>query len=165
MTYLYLIRIPVTGSFSRTAVNCASGVKTPLGGIYTGALVLLALGLLMPFCAYIPKASLAAVIITAVIFRFVRSCNQYTCLHCLCNVVVLMKAFYSRPTWITHSHVLLSVWNMKLFVQCGNLKRWTLFRPLPLSFAASSGPWNMGFSWAWAFKSSSFSIMQLGPVS
>ena len=71
VTYVYLIRIPVTGSFSRTAVNCASGVKTPLGGIYTGALVLLALGLLMPFCAYIPKASLAAVIITAVIFRFV----------------------------------------------------------------------------------------------
>ena len=98
VTYLYLIRISVTGSFSRTAVNCASGVKTPLGGIYTGALVLLALGLLMPFCAYIPKASLAAVIITAVIFRFVRSCNQYTCLQRLCNVLVLMKAFYSRPS-------------------------------------------------------------------
>jgi sodium-independent sulfate anion transporter 11 len=30
--------------------------------------ILQALGLLMPFCAYIPKASLAAVIITAVIF-------------------------------------------------------------------------------------------------
>ena len=31
-------------------------------------LVILALGVLMPLCAYIPKASLAAVIITAVIF-------------------------------------------------------------------------------------------------
>ena len=60
--------MPVTGSFSRTAVNCASGVKTQMGGLYTGALVLLALGLFMPYCAYIPKASLAAVIITAVIF-------------------------------------------------------------------------------------------------
>ena len=30
--------------------------------------MILALGLLMPYCAYIPKASLAAVIITAVIF-------------------------------------------------------------------------------------------------
>lgn len=28
--------IPVTGSFSRSAVNNASGVKTPLGGMYTG---------------------------------------------------------------------------------------------------------------------------------
>lgn len=28
--------MPVTGSFSRSAVNNASGVRTPLGGIYTG---------------------------------------------------------------------------------------------------------------------------------
>lgn len=28
--------MPVTGSFSRSAVNDASGVRTPLGGIYTG---------------------------------------------------------------------------------------------------------------------------------
>jgi len=27
---------PVTGSFSRTAINAGSGVRTPLGGIYTG---------------------------------------------------------------------------------------------------------------------------------
>ena len=67
----FVSSMPVTGSFSRTAVNCASGVKTPLGGLFTGALVILALAFLMPFCAYIPKASLAAVIITAVIFRCV----------------------------------------------------------------------------------------------
>jgi hypothetical protein len=28
--------MPVTGSFTRTAVNHASAVKTPLGGIFTG---------------------------------------------------------------------------------------------------------------------------------
>lgn len=28
--------MPVTGSFTRTAVNHASGVRTPLGGIFTG---------------------------------------------------------------------------------------------------------------------------------
>ncbi len=59
---------PSTGSFSRTAVNAASGVRTPLGGMYTGTLVILALAILMEYCAYIPKAALAAVIITAVIF-------------------------------------------------------------------------------------------------
>ncbi|KFB37340.1 AGAP003587-PA-like protein [Anopheles sinensis] len=59
---------PVTGSFSRSAVNHASGVKTPIGGIYTGALVLLALGVLTPYFQYIPKAALSAVIISAVIF-------------------------------------------------------------------------------------------------
>jgi MFS superfamily sulfate permease-like transporter len=28
--------LPLAGSFSRTAVNSASGVKTPLGGLLTG---------------------------------------------------------------------------------------------------------------------------------
>lgn len=60
--------MPTTGSFSRTAVNSASGVKTSFGGIYTGGLVILCLAFLMPYCAFIPKATLAAVIMTAVIF-------------------------------------------------------------------------------------------------
>lgn len=32
----FVSSFPVTGSFSRTAVNSASGVKTPFGGVYTG---------------------------------------------------------------------------------------------------------------------------------
>ncbi|XP_020300712.1 sodium-independent sulfate anion transporter-like [Pseudomyrmex gracilis] len=60
--------MPVTGSFSRSAVNNASGVRTPLGGIYTGTLVILALSLLTPYFYYIPKATLSSVIISAVIF-------------------------------------------------------------------------------------------------
>ncbi|XP_035729143.1 sodium-independent sulfate anion transporter-like isoform X2 [Vespa mandarinia] len=60
--------MPVTGSFSRSAVNHASGVKTPMGGLYTGVLILLALSLLTPYFYFIPKASLAAVIICAVIY-------------------------------------------------------------------------------------------------
>ncbi|XP_044758384.1 sodium-independent sulfate anion transporter-like isoform X2 [Coccinella septempunctata] len=60
--------MPITGSFSRSAVNHASGVQTPAGGIFTSILVLLALGFLTPYFAYIPKASLGAVIISAVIF-------------------------------------------------------------------------------------------------
>jgi sodium-independent sulfate anion transporter 11 len=60
--------IPVTGSFSRSAVNHASGVKTPLGGIYTGILVILALSVLTPYFQYIPRAGLSSVIISAVIF-------------------------------------------------------------------------------------------------
>ncbi|XP_019888316.1 sodium-independent sulfate anion transporter [Ooceraea biroi] len=60
--------MPVTGSFSRSAVNNASGVRTPLGGMYTGILVILALTLLTPYFYYIPKATLSSVIISAVIF-------------------------------------------------------------------------------------------------
>lgn len=57
---------PVTGSFGRTAVNSQTGVCTPAGGIITSSVVLLSLAFLMPAFYYIPKASLAAVIICAV---------------------------------------------------------------------------------------------------
>ncbi|XP_060521275.1 sodium-independent sulfate anion transporter-like isoform X2 [Cylas formicarius] len=60
--------MPITGSFSRSAVNHASGVQTPFSGVVTGIMVLLALSFLTPYFTYIPKASLAAVIICAVIF-------------------------------------------------------------------------------------------------
>ncbi|CAG9767312.1 unnamed protein product [Ceutorhynchus assimilis] len=60
--------MPVTGSFSRSAVNHASGVQTSFGGVITGVMVLLALAFLTPYFAYIPKASLGSVIVCAVIF-------------------------------------------------------------------------------------------------
>lgn len=47
--------MPVTGSFSRSAVNHASGVKTPMGGLYTAILILPALTLLTPYFYFIPK--------------------------------------------------------------------------------------------------------------
>jgi sodium-independent sulfate anion transporter 11 len=53
--------IPITGSFTRTAVNHNSGVKTTLGGIVTGAIVLMALGFLTRTFYFIPKTTLAAV--------------------------------------------------------------------------------------------------------
>ncbi|KAF7391863.1 hypothetical protein HZH68_011406 [Vespula germanica] len=62
--------MPTTGSFTRTAVNNASGVKTPMGGIITGLLVLLACGLLTSIFQLIPKATLAAVIIVAMYYMF-----------------------------------------------------------------------------------------------
>lgn len=58
---------PITGSFSRSAVNNNSGVRTPLGGVVTGGLVLLALGTLAPYFHYIPQTALASTIIAAVI--------------------------------------------------------------------------------------------------
>lgn len=58
---------PATGSFSRSAVNHNSGVRTPLGGIVTGSLVILALGTLAPFFKFIPKPALASIIIAAVL--------------------------------------------------------------------------------------------------
>nr|CAD7269510.1 unnamed protein product [Timema shepardi] len=60
--------MPVTGSFTRTAVNNASGVCTQLGGAFTGLLILVALGFLTGTFYYIPKASLAGLIMCAMFF-------------------------------------------------------------------------------------------------
>lgn len=59
--------MPVTGSFTRTAVNNASGVKTQLGGAVTGCMVLMALAFLTQTFYFIPKATLASIIIAAMV--------------------------------------------------------------------------------------------------
>ncbi|KFB36787.1 AGAP001531-PA-like protein [Anopheles sinensis] len=58
--------MPTTGAFTRSAVSQASGVRTPLSGLYSALLTLLALGVLTPYFYYIPRATLAAVLIAAV---------------------------------------------------------------------------------------------------
>ena len=57
---------PVTGGFSRTAVNAQAGARTPLAGILTALVVIGTLLFLTPLFYYLPKAVLAAVIMTAV---------------------------------------------------------------------------------------------------
>ena len=55
--------LPVTGSFSRTAVASQAGARTQLQGVFTGLVVMMALVLLTPAFFYIPKAVLSAVVI------------------------------------------------------------------------------------------------------
>ncbi len=57
---------PVTGGFSRTAVNDQAGARTPLAGIITALVVAIALLFLTPLLHFVPKAVLAAIIMTAV---------------------------------------------------------------------------------------------------
>ncbi|KAJ5995489.1 sulfate transporter [Penicillium waksmanii] len=57
---------PATGSFSRTAIKAKAGVRTPLAGVITAVVVLLAIYALPAVFFYIPKSSLAGVIIHAV---------------------------------------------------------------------------------------------------
>ena len=57
---------PSTGSFSRTAIKSKAGVRTPLAGLITAIVVLLAIYALTAVFFYIPKASLSGVIIHAV---------------------------------------------------------------------------------------------------
>ncbi|MFN4012402.1 MAG: SulP family inorganic anion transporter [Aquificaceae bacterium] len=58
---------PVGGSFSRSALNYQLGAKTPIAGVITGLVVGLTLLLLAPLFYYLPKATLSAVVLSAVI--------------------------------------------------------------------------------------------------
>ncbi|KAI0880335.1 sulfate permease II [Annulohypoxylon maeteangense] len=55
-----------TASFGGSAVFSKAGVRTPLAGIFNGAVIILTLFALQPVLYWIPKASLAALIIHAV---------------------------------------------------------------------------------------------------
>jgi SulP family sulfate permease len=57
---------PVTGGFSRTAVNDQAGAKTGLAAIISALLIVLTLLFLTPLFYYLPKAILASVIMVAV---------------------------------------------------------------------------------------------------
>jgi sodium-independent sulfate anion transporter 11 len=58
---------PSTGSFSRTAIKSKAGVRTPLAGVITAIVVLIAIYSLQALFFYIPTAALGAVIIHAVL--------------------------------------------------------------------------------------------------
>ena len=58
---------PVTGGFSRTAVNDAAGARTPLASIVTAVLVLVTIAVFTPLLSSLPNAVLGAIIVVAVI--------------------------------------------------------------------------------------------------
>jgi len=61
---------PTTGGFSKTAVNEQSGGKSGISAITTAVLIGLTLLFLTPLFYYLPKAILAAIIISAVVGLF-----------------------------------------------------------------------------------------------
>jgi len=58
---------PVTGGFSRSVVNFDAGSETPAAGIYTAIGLAIAALFLTPLVYFLPKATLAATIIVAVL--------------------------------------------------------------------------------------------------
>jgi SulP family sulfate permease len=58
---------PVTGGFARSVVNFDAGAATPAAGAFTAVGIALATLLLTPFLAVLPKATLAATIVLAVL--------------------------------------------------------------------------------------------------
>ena len=58
---------PVTGGFSRSVVNFDAGARTPAAGAYTAVGLAIAALMLTPLIYFLPKATLAATIIVAVL--------------------------------------------------------------------------------------------------
>lgn len=58
---------PVTGGFARSVVNFDAGAETPAAGAFTAIGILLAAVFLTPLLFFLPKATLAATIIVAVL--------------------------------------------------------------------------------------------------
>jgi MFS superfamily sulfate permease-like transporter len=58
---------PVTGSFSRTAVNADSGAQTQFAAMFAAMLVGAALLMLTPVLQYIPKLALSAIVLIAIL--------------------------------------------------------------------------------------------------
>jgi len=59
--------MPVTGGFSRSVVNFDAGAETPAAGAYTAVGLAVAALFLTPLIFFLPKATLAATIIVAVV--------------------------------------------------------------------------------------------------
>ncbi|KAI0165631.1 sulfate permease [Xylariaceae sp. FL1272] len=62
--------MPVGGAMSRTAVNSECGVRSPLNGVVTSAFIVLTIFVFSPALYWLPKATLAAIIIMAVFHLF-----------------------------------------------------------------------------------------------
>ncbi|MCB9278140.1 MAG: sulfate permease [Lewinellaceae bacterium] len=58
---------PTTGSFTRSAINDQAGAKTTLSSFFAASLIALTLLFLTPLFYYLPKAVLAAIVISAVL--------------------------------------------------------------------------------------------------
>lgn len=92
---------PVSGSFSRSAVNINAGARTGMSSVITAAFVLLTLLFLTPLLYHLPQAVLAAVIIMAVIglinFGAVRHAWQANKHDGIASVVTFVATLAAAP--------------------------------------------------------------------
>jgi sodium-independent sulfate anion transporter 11 len=96
----FFAAMPVGGAMSRTAVNSDSGVRSPTYGLIAGGVVILSIYKLSPALFWIPKATLAAIILTAV-----------------WHILVPLRVFYGywRTSLVDFISAMLAFW-LTLFV-------------------------------------------------
>lgn len=131
---------PSTGSFSRTAIKARSGVKTPIAGIFSALVVLLALYALTPAFYYIPDAVLAAVVIHAVADlvsgpSYVKRLASVSIWELLVFVVTVIVTFFSTVEYGIYASVGMSI--VILLFRIARPRFWGLGR-IPLSSDVST---------------------------
>ncbi|MEN1969897.1 SulP family inorganic anion transporter [Lentibacillus sp. N15] len=85
--------IPVAGGISRTAVNYQSGAKSNVSLYVTAGLVLITLLYLTPLLYFLPKATLAAVIIVAVANLINVKDMRYYLTHSPMSAIIMFSTF------------------------------------------------------------------------
>ncbi|KAK4515670.1 3',5'-cyclic-nucleotide phosphodiesterase (PDEase) (3':5'-CNP) [Mucor velutinosus] len=131
---------PSTGSFSRTAIKARSGVKTPIAGIFSALVVLLALYALTPAFYYIPDAVLAAVVIHAVADlvsgpSYIKRLAAVSLWELLIFVATVVITFFTTVEYGIYASVGMSI--VILLFRIARPRFWGLGR-IPLSTAISS---------------------------
>ncbi|KAI8139144.1 sulfate transporter family-domain-containing protein [Fennellomyces sp. T-0311] len=133
---------PSTGSFSRTAIKARSGVKTPIAGIFSGLVVVLALYALTPAFYYIPDAILAAVVIHAVADlvsgpSYVKRLAAVSWWELLVFVVAVVVTFFTTVDYGIYGSLGLSI--IILLFRIARPRFWALGR-IPLAKSAAVVP-------------------------
>ncbi|KAI8067999.1 sulfate transporter family-domain-containing protein [Gongronella butleri] len=126
---------PSTGSFSRTAIKARSGVKTPIAGVFSAIVVLLALYAMTPAFYYIPDALLGAVVIHAVTdlvagVDYMSRLISVSLLEFLVFVVAVIVTFFTSLEYGTYASIGLSI--LVLLVRLARPKFYTIGR-IPLT--------------------------------
>jgi len=104
---------PVAGSFSRTAINYSAGAKTGISSVVSSVIVVVALLFLTPLLTYIPRAALAALVISAVLLLFhpkeVLSLWKQNRHDGIVAVTVFVLALVSKPDYALLLGVMMSL--------------------------------------------------------
>jgi SulP family sulfate permease len=90
---------PVAGGFSRTALNAQAGARTPVASLVTALVVAVTLVFLTPAFFYLPKAVLAAIIVTAVVGLIDLKEVQHLFKVKRTDLVLLLVTFFGTLAW------------------------------------------------------------------
>ncbi|MCX8164122.1 MAG: sulfate permease [Aquificaceae bacterium] len=104
---------PVSGSFSRSAVNFQAGAKTGMANIVSASFVIVTIFLVAPLLYYLPRAVLSAVVITAVVslvkpgyFLHIWKTNRYDGISA---VTTFVMSFVMKPDYAIFIGMFLSL--------------------------------------------------------